>query len=106
MPEFDIYSGLIGPLVICRAGVLNDKNEPTDVAREVFSYLNVDDESNRYGRHFPHLFVFNTPGGFVNQGFIFSCWRCLRDSYLRGLGAHAVTSRQNRYREALLCWIC
>jgi hephaestin len=35
MPEFDVYAGLIGPLVICKGGVLDANNQPTDVDREV-----------------------------------------------------------------------
>lgn len=35
MPEMDMYSGLVGPLVICRNNTLNEQNQPTDVAREV-----------------------------------------------------------------------
>jgi hypothetical protein len=37
MVEQDIYSGLVGPLVVCRAGILDDNNMPTDVTREVSS---------------------------------------------------------------------
>lgn len=37
MVEQDIYSGLVGPLVVCKAGVLGGDNMPTDVTREVWA---------------------------------------------------------------------
>ena len=30
-----MYSGLVGPLVVCRAGILDASGTPTDVQREV-----------------------------------------------------------------------
>nr|XP_015196687.1 PREDICTED: hephaestin-like protein 1 [Lepisosteus oculatus] len=42
----DIYSGLIGPLIICRKGILNKMRKRTDVDREFALLFMVFDENN------------------------------------------------------------
>ncbi|ESP00401.1 hypothetical protein LOTGIDRAFT_140833 [Lottia gigantea] len=43
--ERDVYSGLIGPLVICRPGIMGDEPKRQDVAREFFLLFSVFNES-------------------------------------------------------------
>eukprot|EP01134_Creolimax_fragrantissima_P003242 CFRG3242T1 len=45
LPEIDMYAGLVGPLVICNNGTLNEDGTPIDGVQEVFSYFSVTDEN-------------------------------------------------------------
>ncbi|XP_071476118.1 hephaestin-like protein [Diadema antillarum] len=41
----DLYSGLVGPLLICKEGTLNDANQRTDVAQEFILLFMIFDEN-------------------------------------------------------------
>ncbi|KAH0625018.1 hypothetical protein JD844_033026 [Phrynosoma platyrhinos] len=53
-PEKDIHSGLIGPILICQKGMLDEYNRPKDMREFVLSFMVFDEEKSwyfdKYGR--------------------------------------------------------
>ncbi|XP_048968291.1 coagulation factor V isoform X24 [Canis lupus dingo] len=47
-PEKDIHSGLIGPLLICRKGVLDKSNTPMDIREFVLLFMVFDEKKSWY----------------------------------------------------------
>ncbi|XP_042313402.1 coagulation factor V [Sceloporus undulatus] len=47
-PEKDIHSGLIGPILICQKGMLDEYNRPKDMREFVLSFMVFDEEKSWY----------------------------------------------------------
>ncbi|XP_023933086.1 hephaestin-like [Lingula anatina] len=47
-PEKDVSTGLVGPLIVCRKGILDENNRRLDVDREIATLWNVMDEGESW----------------------------------------------------------